>query len=108
MSQSRNDALVGNAGSKQQVEKAKTTERIERDQQLDDLNSILNTEGGRRFLWRVLDHLGVFKSVFEPNSRIAYNAGLQDAGHFILAEIVEAQPEALLTMMKESQERAKK
>lgn len=99
------DALVQNAGDRQQVEKAKLTERQRKDLQLKDIATLLAMPEGRRFLWRLLGHCKVNSSVFDPHgSRLAYNSGMQDVGHFVLGEIVSAQPEAYLQMMQEAQQ----
>ena len=87
---------IDSAGKKQK--------EVER-QQIDDLRKILDSDHGRRFLWRLLVHCRINASVFEPNSKIAYNSGMQDVGHFVLGEIVKARPEAYLLMMQEHQEK---
>lgn len=99
------DALVQNAADAKQVKEARDQERYTKKEERDDLLFLLNSMSGRRYLWKLLEHCRVFASVFEPNSKIAYNSGMQDVGHYILAEIIEARPEAYLLMMKEAQER---
>lgn len=93
--------LVTNAASIKSVEAADKKGKELARQQKDDMREILNTDAGRRFLWRLLGHCRVNQSVFEPNSRMAYNSGMQDVGHFVLGEIVAAKPEAYLQMMQE-------
>lgn len=79
-----------------------------RDQQLADIKIVLSEESGRRFVWRLLEHARVFESIYEMNAKIHYNAGMQDFGHFIMAEIVEADPNRLIEMMIESKKRGEK
>lgn len=98
-------AQVSNAADVKQIEKAGKRISLERENELVDIRAILDIPGGRRFLWRLLREFKLNQSIFEPNSRIAYNSGRQDAGHFILGEIVEAQPEAFLQMMQERKEK---
>lgn len=97
--------LVINASDRSQFDKAVKTRKQIMEQQLDDLRSLLDTEWGRRFIWRLLDHCKIHASVFEPNSKMAYNSGVQDVGHFILGEVMQARPEAYIQMMREHQER---
>ena len=98
-----NKPLVQNAADRKQVTDAKEKERGKREQDLNDLITVLNTKEGRRVLWRLLEHCGVFSSVFDPSARIYRNSGKQDVGHFIMSEISEADQEFLFVMMKENQ-----
>lgn len=97
------EALVGNAADETQVANAKKTEKRKRDRELDDVRAVLATKEGRRLLWRVMVHCSAFDSVFHENPlRMAHGSGKQDVGHFVMAEINAAQPDAFHTMMQES------
>lgn len=102
------DALVKNAADEQQVAQATEKEKLERELELDDLRKVLATESGRRLLWRLLTRASVHKSIWEPSAKIHYNSGQQDFGHFIEAEVLEANDEAYFQMMRESQIKKKK
>lgn len=96
-------ALVGNAADEAQVADAKRRETIARTRELEDLRAILDTPAGRRFAWRLLEHCRAFASVRgATDAHTNYNAGRQDVGHFVLAEITEARPAALLQMMQDA------
>lgn len=71
---------------------------------MNDLRQVLSTPEGRRFLWRLMGQCGVQASVVRDglNASAYYRSGQQDIGHFIQAEIVEANESAYLTMQKES------
>lgn len=99
------EPVVHNAANEKEVAAAGKKQRDRRRREIDDVRAVLATAEGRRFLWRLLGHCGVSKSIFAPNSRIAYNSGMQDVGHFVQGEIVEARPEAYLQMINEHQER---
>lgn len=99
--------LVSNAGDAEQVKKAKTREDRLRERELNDICAVLNIVEGRRLVWRLLGHCKIFESVFEQSARIYYNAGIQDTGHFILAEVLAARQDALLQMMQEAQKQEK-
>lgn len=94
-----------NVGNRKQVEAARKKIRLNTEAEAKDLETVLNTKEGRSLLWRLLGQFKVFESVFEPNSRISYNAGIQDAGHFILAQIMDVRPDAWLQMMQEAKEK---
>ena len=96
-------SLVKNAADEDQVKAAENRILNGRDQELNDIKSILQTQAGRRFLWRLLSHCKTFESIWEPSAKIHYNSGIQDLGHFIMAEIVACDESALLLMMKEKQ-----
>lgn len=97
-------AFVKNAADPAQVADGKKKESLSRRDELDDIRFILSTKNGRRVLWRLLTHCNVFGSVWHPSALIHHNSGRQDVGHFIMAEITEASPDAFLTMMKENKE----
>jgi len=96
-------ALVKNAADEGQVREAEKRERFTRRDELDDLRMVLETKQGRRLLWRLMTHCRVFESIYHASALIHYNAGMQDVGHFLLAEITSASSGALMTMMQEQQ-----
>lgn len=97
-------ALVGNAGDEQQVASAIGKERRIRTRELNDVRAVLATEEGRRFIWRLMEQCKVFESVkATDDSTTLYNAGRQDVGHFVMTELVEARPNALIEMMTAAQ-----
>jgi hypothetical protein len=99
---SKKKSLVKNAASEKQVKKAEKVEVSKRDQQLNDLRSVLNTPSGRRVIWRFLEKCRVFNTIWEASAKIHYNSGQQDIGHYIMSEIVDADERFLLEMMKEN------
>ena len=50
-------ALVKNAADKEQVKKAASKEKRQRDRDLDDVQFVLGTERGRRFIYRIINDL---------------------------------------------------
>lgn len=99
---SKKKGLVKNAADKKQVDSAAKKEQSKRDQEVNDLKFILETVQGRRVFWRFLEHCRVFGSVWEPSAKIHFNSGKQDVGHFIMAEITDADEKYLFEMMKEN------
>jgi hypothetical protein len=97
------DALVDNAGDEQQVKEARRKEKYIRKNELADVREVLAIPAGRRLLWRLMKHCKVWESVWHPSALIHYNSGQQDVGHFLLTEISEAQPTALVDMIIENQ-----
>ena len=87
------------------VKKREDEVKRKRKKELIDLRVVLSKPEGRRVFWRLLTHCNVFSSVFNTNNAMmAKNAGKQDVGHFIQAEIVEADENLYISMMKENKE----
>lgn len=93
-----------NAADEDQVKQARSRENRVRERELSDLRYLLQSPQGRRFLWRIITDCKAFNSIWEASAKIHYNAGRQDVGHFIMAEVCAANEDAFLTMMKESKE----
>jgi hypothetical protein len=94
--------LVKNASDKEQIEGASKRVVFSREQELADLSAVLETAYGRRVMWRFLKKCKVYESIWDSSSRIHYNAGVQDIGHYLLAEVMEAGEEFYLKMMMEA------
>lgn len=94
--------LMTDAGSKEQLKEAQVKEKLRGDQHKIDLAKTLSTPEGRRVMWRILEQCNVFGSIWENSARIHYNAGQQDLGHWLMAEITRVDEQILFTMMKEN------
>jgi len=97
--------LVKNAADESQVNNAKIKKQLLDDQNHNDLKFILDSAQGRRYIWRVLERCGVFKSSFVTSSEIYFNEGKRDIGLKILAEIMECDPQAYLKMATNKDEK---
>jgi len=97
-----NHSYVKNAADAEQVKEAGRKVQDRRKQELDDIREITSSVAGRRFMWRLLEHCKVFESIWEPSAKIHHNAGRQDVGHFLMAEVVAADEAVLLKMMSEA------
>jgi len=98
----RDERKPRNAADEDQVRRDTERAKSLRERELNDIIMILDSPAGERFLWRLLGHCGTFESIWEPSAKIHYLSGKQDVGHFLMAEIVEAKPEALVKMMKQN------
>ena len=94
-----------NAADEAQVKRSVEREKSVRERELMDLKILLSSPEGRRFIWRLMGKAKVFESVWEQSAKIHYNAGQQDFGHFLMAEVVEADQKALFLMMQESKKK---
>lgn len=73
-----------------------------REDELADVRAVLATPQGRRMVWRLITHCRVFQSIWRPSAEIHYLEGARNVGLYVLGEITEAQPDALLQMMQEN------
>ena len=96
--------LVENASSESQLKKAEEKLKFQQKLEIDDLRFVLKTIEGRRVMWRLLIQCRVLESIWENSAKIHYNSGKQDVGHFIMSEVVRANEDAFLLMMKENKE----
>ena len=95
--------MVANAADATQVKAARKTRKRTRTTEVEDLRAVLAIQSGRRVLWRILTQCGTFKSTAASDSSLmAYNAGRQDIGHFLLSEITHANPDLLPQLMSEA------
>jgi hypothetical protein len=96
------EQAVKNAADPKQVKRSKKQAALADQQKRLDLESILKLPQGRRVMWRLLAKAGMFRSVWESNAKIHYNAGRQDYGFWLWAEIEKSNPDYMLLMMKEN------
>jgi hypothetical protein len=96
---------MDNASTPKQVKKQVSREERLRRRQMDDIAAVLSSIHGRRLLWRLLTECGVFKSVHhQSGSQVYYNAGKQDVGHFLMAEVIETDPKKFMEMQTEAKD----
>ena len=85
------------------VARAEQTEKLIRKQELDDIKTVLANASGRRLIWKLLSKCNVYGSIFDSdNSTMCYLSGKQDLGHFLVAEITQADENLLFKLMKEN------
>lgn len=96
--------MAFNAADEEQVQERTRKEKRGRELELEDMAALLATKGGRRVIWRYLTACGVFRTSFDGSSRTYFAEGMRNVGLMLLADINEADPQAYVTMLKESQE----
>lgn len=69
----------------------------------DDLNWLMSNKRGRRFVHRLLDRAGVWRSSFNTNAlTMAFAEGQRNEGLRLLAQVISLAPERYAEMLKES------
>jgi hypothetical protein len=96
---------VKNATDTRQVHHAARKDKDRRKRDLAAWRAVLGTPEGRLVLWNMLEHCQVFTSIWHPSALIHHASGKQDVGHFLMAEITEADEDRLFLMMKEASQR---
>lgn len=90
---------------KEEQEKRLENEKLEREILLNDVRHVLSSVQGRRFVWRILDMAGVYRSSFTGNSTTFFNEGARNIGLRVLSDVMDAKPEAFLLMQQEDKKR---
>jgi hypothetical protein len=96
---------VGKTADPGQVKKAGERAKLTRQTELRDLLHVLTDREGRRFVWRYLSEAGVFRSSFHQSGSVVFwNEGKRQMGLTLLADVMEADPSAYMTMATEAQQ----
>lgn len=97
-----------NISDPEQVKKSELKEKDKRKQELNDLRTLLSSVSGRRFVWRVLEECNTFGSVYSKDHSVtSYLSGKQDLGHFLMSEIISADPNLMIRLMKDNNRKEK-
>lgn len=77
----------------------------ERRKEVEDLKWLMAHKPGRRFMWRLLEMAGVYRTSFNNSGSVtAFNEGQRNVGLRYVAEIQEHAPDQYLAMLKERNE----
>ena len=80
----------------------KSEERIDRQNEESDIKWLMSSKRGRRFVWRLLEQAGVFRSSFNTNAMtMSFSEGNRNYGLQLLNLIHTLCPELYPTMIKE-------
>ena len=82
-------------------------DELERLQEDEDMRWISGDPRGRRFLVRLLDYAGVYRTSWTPSAQIHYNEGKRAVGLWHLNGITNASEENYIDMLKENMENIK-
>lgn len=69
-----------------------------------DFKWIMSNKRGRRFIWRLLEKAGVFRSSFTGNSETFFREGARNIGLQVLAMVHEHAPESYTLMLNEQKD----
>lgn len=83
------------------MNESKDAKKRIRDKEVEDVKLIMSSREGRRFVWRLLEMCGVYRSSFTGNSETFFREGQRNIGLMLLADVHEHCPDGFLTMLKE-------
>lgn len=89
-------------GQSKQAEQSALQRKKEREGQIEDFKWLMGDQRGRRFIWRLLEKAGVYRSSFTGNSSTFFNEGQRNMGLMVIGELHAICPELYVTMIKEN------
>jgi hypothetical protein len=93
-------------GEKSIVRKRKKAAKLLLLQEIEETRRLLETPGGRWFLWRLLEECGVYRTFGVQDSHsMAMLSGRRDIGLWIIGKVFEANPNGYRLLMEEQKER---
>ena len=92
-------------GQDRQREDIEQTRKVERDQEKADFAWLMSDKRGRRFMWRMLEVTGVYRSSFTGNSETFFREGARNVGLKLISDIHEFAPDAYTTMLEEQRKK---
>lgn len=91
------DALAQSPEDEEQSEA-----KLKRHQQVEDIKWLMAHAPGRRFVTRLLEQTGLFRTSFHTSGSVmALNEGRKQIGYWAQGELVEIVPDAYLKLLKE-------
>ena len=80
-------------------------QQLRRENELNDLRLICETEHGRRFIWRLIEQAGVGRTTYTGEAlSAAFAEGKRNTGLKVFSDVMEACPDQYLVMAKEASE----
>lgn len=83
-------------------------EREQIEQAKADLEAVMGSPAGRRFVWAMLGECGLYRSSYHPSALIHFNEGQRSIGLALLARLTADCPDQYLTMQGEAIEAQRK
>ncbi|CAB4161432.1 hypothetical protein UFOVP728_49 [uncultured Caudovirales phage] len=73
---------------------------------IEDVRWLMSSPRGRRLVWWLLGKCGVNRTSFNNSGSVmAFNEGQRNIGLLLQGEVIEASPEAYMTMLTEQRKR---
>lgn len=79
-------------------------DKLEALTQSEDLKWLMADKRGRRFMWRLLERTGIYRSSFTGNSETFFREGERNVGLAVMADLMDFCPERYAQMIKEQKQ----
>lgn len=79
-------------------------DKLEALAQSEDLKWLMADKRGRRFMWRLLERTGIYRSSFTGNSETFFREGERNVGLAVMADLMDFCPERYAQMIKEQKQ----
>lgn len=97
---------VDDVGDVKKVKKKRKAVDLVREREQEELRVLLETYGGRSFVWRILiDFCGIYKTGITDSLDTFRELGRRDVGLWILAEVFNSSPDIYTVMRNEASDR---
>ena len=98
------DLIAAAESETQQQQDSLKAEELRQRQQSDDIKWLMAHPQGRRIVTRIFEKTGIRRTPFNTSGSVmAFNAGMQNVGLWLEAEVLEHAPERYLQLLKEFQ-----
>lgn len=82
------------------------SERVAAEREVEDLKWLMSNKRGRRFIFRLLERAGVWRSSFSTNAlAMAFNEGTRNEGLKLVADLTSHCSDRYGEMLKENRDR---
>jgi pimeloyl-CoA synthetase len=71
-----------------------------------DVEWVTSTEQGRRFLWKLLSHCGIYRDIEGDSDEMIKQIGRRQVGLYLLGLITDESEDRFIEMMREAKNRA--
>ena len=88
--------------SEQAQEDAELERRLAYDREVADVRQLMSAASGRRFMWRLLEKSGLYKSSMTGNSQTFFLEGQRNIGLFLMAQINDHCLDEYVLMLNEN------
>lgn len=91
-------------GQQRDKAEAERRERLARENEAEDFKWLMSHAQGRRFVWRLLEKAGMYRTSFTGNSETFFREGQRNFGIMLTVLANEHCPEQYALMVSESKE----
>jgi hypothetical protein len=92
-------------GQERRREDIENQRKLERDIEKADFAWLMSDKRGRRFMWRMLEFTGLYRSSFTGNNETFFKEGARNVGLRLISDIHEFAPESYTQMLDEQRKK---